>query len=141
MSRDPAGVVSSEAAAETEGSQVGATGEGANLSAPDNARLLGMISALETRLNQMGKRVGMQTAAPATGAAAPAAAAAADASAAVQPPITGLGAIPQTHNTQSLVVGATDYPPSSLVVAPPTATSTSTPPAQLAEVLFHTGTD
>lgn len=76
-----------------EGAEETSKVEGANLDAPDNARLLTLISALETRLNQLTRRVG----------------------APVGTPLTGVQSIPQAHMTKSAVTGA-DYPPSNLAV-------------------------
>ena len=107
--------VDTEGDAAVENSKV----EGANLDAPDNARLLGLITALETRLNVLTRRLGMQNAVGST-------------------PLSGPEAIPQTHMTKSAVpLGAEpEYPQSKLVVpvATPATTVAASPSAAGAEL-------
>lgn len=79
-----------------EGVETSKNVEGANLDAPDNARLLTLITALETRVNQLSRRVGTPVGAP----------------------LTGVETIPQVHATKSQVIGA-DYPASTLAVGAP----------------------
>jgi hypothetical protein len=122
-----------EAGAVAEGAETATGGGGvANLDAPDNARLLDLIQALETRVNQLTRRVGAagrssigSLAALGNGNGAGAGAAATGAAASLPPlpssePLTGLSAIPQTHVSKSVVNpvegGAHYYPASRLSI-------------------------
>ena len=93
--------------------------EGANLDAPDNAHLLGLIHTLEVRINQLTRRLADQTGAsgflPSTA------------------PITGVSAIPQVRHSKS-VVDAADYPPSKLAIIDEQNTA-----APLSSVAVHPG--
>lgn len=114
--------------------------DGANLNAPDNARLLGLIQTLETRLNQLTRRVGQQSGGGGGGASgllvsspggsvagSSISPAAASVPLPATTPLTGLSAIPQVHLSKSAAAPGieADYPPSKLALTDPAPLSPS----------------
>jgi ammonium transporter Rh len=123
VARDPAGAAIEKALLTEGGSEEDAVEtskvEGANLDAPDNAQLLNLIQTLETRLNQLTRRIGQSgginpSSLPAT------------------TPLTGLSAIPQAHLTKSAAPIETEYPASKLAVSVPSDSTTTVAASSIA---------